>query len=131
MITVTDLDNNQVQIDEDLIALIAGPYSNDVGPHTYVYASDPILTVTAEAPDSLVARIGNNPPMAVLARPNDTPVWIAGRLATSVTAPVKGEYPAAVKAIVYLGKLGPFFKQAVKETVRVASAAINAAGGNV
>lgn len=131
MITITDLDNNQVQIDEGLIALVAGPYPNDVHPHTYVYATNPFLTVTAEAPGALVARLGKDPPMATLTRPDNAAVWIDGHFATSVTAPVKGGYPASVKAVIFLGSIGPFFKQAVKETVRTASAAINAAGGNV
>jgi hypothetical protein len=130
MITVTDLNNKQMQIDEDLIALIAGPYSDDVGPHTYIYAAYPILTVTAESPYSLVARIGKAPPMAVLTRPDNTPVWIDGHFATSVTGPVAGDRPA-VKSIVYLGKISPFLKQAVEEAVEIASAAVNAAGGNV
>jgi hypothetical protein len=130
MITIEDLGGTQIKLQEEQIGLICGPYPNDVGRHTYVYAADPPLTVTTEAPEALVSRIELSPPMARLTRPNSTAVWINGSFVTAVRGPLKGDARSA-KAIVVLEKLGPLLRQAVEEPIPDAIAALNAAGARV
>jgi hypothetical protein len=54
MVMITNLDGIDIDLDEGAIGLVCGPYSSDVGPHTYVYAVRPKLTVTAEPPSDLM-----------------------------------------------------------------------------
>jgi hypothetical protein len=69
MSVIKTVDGQDIDVNENLIVLIAGPYPHDVGPHTYVYGVTHGALVTGEPPDALVARLGINPPLAKLTRP--------------------------------------------------------------
>jgi len=129
MIQITTLADQAVDIDNSSVLLVAGPYPHDVGPHTYVSGPTPAALVTAEVPDALLARLGLNPPLAQLTRPDGSPVWLKAAAVSAVRAPVPAEQqdPGTVNAVIVLGAL----HQAVHETVEAARAVIDALGGHV
>jgi hypothetical protein len=131
MIEVHALDGTALQIDEAAVTLVAGPYPHDVGLHTYVHGVERGVLVTAEDTAAFVARLGLNPSLAKLTRPNSTPVWIKGPAVTAIRAPLATERqsPGAVNAVVILGGLG--LHQAVHENVTAAQQVLNAHGANV
>jgi membrane-bound lytic murein transglycosylase B len=58
--------------------------------------------------------------LAKFTRPNGKPVWIDKSSVASVRAPLRGEYPRSVKAVITVGKV----KQAVRETVTAARSSL-------
>ena len=129
MITITTLDDRQVQVNERDIVRVTGPYPHDPGPRTYVYGPMPQALATAEGAAALVGRLGVDPPLAELTRPNQTPVWVKGAAVSAVRAPLPGEItePGAVNAVLVIAGQ----TQAVHEDVATARAIVNAHGGNV
>jgi hypothetical protein len=128
MVVVRTLDGQDINLNEKTIALISGPYPHDVGPHTYIYGATHGALITNEPADILVARLGVNPPLARLIRPDGSPVWVNGSEVNSVRAPVPTEQgPGQVNAVLQVGS----FHQAVQQDVPTARAIINAHGGNV
>ena len=87
MIVIRTLDGTAVDVDENAVTLLCGPYPHDVGSHTYVHGVERGVLVTAEGAVALAARLGINPPLAKLTRPNRTPVWIKGSAVTTLRAP--------------------------------------------
>jgi len=128
MIVIQALDGTAVGVDENVVALVAGPYPHDVGPDTY-HGVDRGVLVTTESAAALAARLGVDPPLAKLTRPNATPVWIKGPAVTSLRAPLPTERqgPGAVNAMVILGHL----HQAVHEDLATAERVLNAHGAHV
>jgi hypothetical protein len=107
------------------VTLLSGPYPHDVGPHAYVHrVGRGVLGAAA-----LAARLGVNPPLAKLTRPNRTPVWIRGSAVTTLRAPLPTERqgPGDVNAIVILGDL----RQAIPEDLTTAERVLNAHGAQV
>lgn len=127
MIVLWALDGTEVSVDENAITLIAGPYPHDVGPHTYVHGVERGVLVTAEEANSLVARLGVNPPLGRLTRPNSTPVWVKGSAVTEIRAPLSTERQPGVKAVVIIGDL----HQAVREDVAAATSVLSAPAAKV
>jgi hypothetical protein len=129
MIVIRALDGIAVDVDENAVTLVSGPYPHDVGPHTYVHGVDRGVLVTGEGAAALAVRLGVNPPLAKLTRPNRTPVWIKGSAVTTLRAPLPTERqgPGDVNAIVILGDL----HQAVREDLSTAERVLNAHGAQV
>src|ERR1700756_2961821 len=118
MIAIRALNGTEIEVNQDAITLIAGPYPHDVGRHTYVHGVDRGVLVTAEDPATLTARLGISAPLAKLTRPDLTPVWIKGSAVSAVRAPLPTEQqgPGVVNAVVILGDL----HQAVHEQLATA-----------
>ena len=129
MIVIRALDGTAVDVDEDAVTLVSGPYPHDVGAHTYVHGVERGVLVTAESAAALAARLGVKPPLAKLTRPNATPVWIKGSAVTTLRTPLPTERqgPGAVNAVVILGDL----HQAVDEDLATAERVLNAHGADV
>jgi hypothetical protein len=129
MIVIRALDGTAVDVDENAVTLVAGPYPHDVGTHTYVHGVERGVLVTAESAAALAARLGVNPPLAKLTRPNATPVWIKGSAVTTLRAPIPTERqgPGAVNAVVILCDL----HQAVHEDHATAERVLKAHGAQV
>jgi hypothetical protein len=129
MIVIRALDGTAVDVDEDAVTLVSGPYPHDVGAHTYVHGVERGVLVTAESAAALAARLGVKPPLAKLTRPNATPVWIKGSAVTTLRTPLPTERqgPGAVNAVVILGDL----HQAVDEDLATAERVLNAHGAHV
>ena len=129
MIVIRALDGTAVDVDEDAVTLVSGPYPHDVGAHTYVHGVERGVLVTAESAAALAARLGVKPPLAKLTRPNATPVWIKGSAVTTLRTPLPTERqgPGAVNAVVILGDL----HQAVHEDLATAERVLNAHGADV
>jgi len=129
MIVIRALDGTAVDIDENAVTLLCGPYPHDVGSHTYVHGVERGVLVTAEDAAALAARLRVNPPWAKLTRPNRTPVWIKGAAVTTLRAPLPTERQGrgAVNAVVVLGEL----HQAVHEDFATAERVLNAHGAQV
>ena len=129
MIVIRALDGTAVDVDEDTVTLVSGPYPHDVGAHTYVHGVERGVLVTAESAAALAARLGVKPPLAKLTRPNATPVWIKGSAVTTLRTPLPTERqgPGAVNAVVILGDL----HQAVHEDLATAERVLNAHGAHV
>ena len=70
MIVIRALDGTAVDVDENAVTLVSGPHPHDVGPQTYVHGVERGVLVTAEGAAALAARLGINPPLAKLTRPN-------------------------------------------------------------
>lgn len=123
MIAIRALDGTEIEINEAAVTLVAGPYPHDVGPHTYVHGVERGVLVTAEDAAALVARLGLNPTLAKLTRPDSTPVWIKRSAVSAIRPPLPTEQQkgAAVKAVLLIGDL----HQAVREDVRTATSIVN------
>jgi hypothetical protein len=131
MVAIATLSGQQIDVADGGIALIAGPYPNDVGPHTYVYGPTAGALITAEAPQLLVSRLQDKADFAVLTRPNGTPAWIHAPAVSLVRAPVWTEAPypgqGTVNAVVMIGK----FHQSVQEQVSLAIQILNTHGAHL
>jgi hypothetical protein len=128
MIVVHALDGTEVDVNEAAVTLVAGPYPHDLGPHTYVHGVDRGVLVTTEDPAALVARLGVDPPLVKLTRPDATPVWVKGSAVTAIRPPLATESQGrgAVKAVVIIGDL----HQAVREDVKAVTSVLNAPAAN-
>jgi hypothetical protein len=129
MAVITTLNGQDIDINDNAIVLIAGPFPNDVGPGTYIYGVTQGALITGVPADALVARLGINPPLAMLTRPDSSPVWIKGSAVTSIRASIATEQqgPGEVNAVLQVGSL----HQAIHEDVATARSIIDAQGGNV
>ena len=128
MIAIRALDGTEVAVKEDAVTLVAGPYPHDLGPHTYVHGVDRGVRVTAEDAAALVARLGADPPMVRLTRPDGSPVWVKRSTISEIRPPRTTEQQggAAVKAVVIIGDL----HQAVREAVQTAMSILNPPASN-
>jgi hypothetical protein len=129
MIVVRAIDGTEVDVDENAVTLIAGPYPHDLGPHTYVHGVERGVLVTTEDAAALVVRLGVDPPLMKLTRPDSTPVWIKRSAVTEIRSPLATERQgrAMVKAVLTIGDL----HQAVRESVKAAQLAVNPPGAAV
>ena len=129
MIAIRALDGTEVAVNENAVTLIAGPYPHDLGPHTYVHGIDRGVLVTAEDALALVARLGVDPPLAKLTRPDASPVWVKGSAVSEIRPPLATEQQAAgaVRAVVVIGDL----HQAVREDVQTTMRILNPPAANV
>ena len=128
MIAVRALDGTEVAVNEDVVTLVAGPYPHDLGPHTYVHGVDRGVLVTAEDAAALVGRLGTDPPLAKLTRPDASPVWVKGSSVSEIRPPLATEQQGrgAVKAVVVIGDL----HQAVREDRQTAMSILNPPAAN-
>ena len=129
MIAVRALDGTEVIVNENAVTLIVGPYPHDVGPHTYVHGVDRGVLVTAEAAAALAARLGVDPPLVKLTRPDASPVWVKRSAVNAIRPPLATEQQGggAVKAVLVIGDL----HQAVREDVQTAAGILNPPAANV
>ena len=129
MITVRALDGTEVDVNEEAVTVVAGPYPHDLGPHTYVHGVERGVLVTAENAAALVARLGVDPPLVKLTRPDASPVWIKASAVSEIRPPLATEQQAAgaVKAVVVIGDL----HQAVREDVQSATSILSPPAANV
>jgi hypothetical protein len=129
MIAIRALDGTEVDVNEEAVTLVAGPYPHDLGPRTYVHGVERGVLVTAEDAAALAARLGADPPLAKLTRPDASPVWIKRSAVSEIRPPRATERQArgAVKAIVVIGDL----HQAVREDVQTAMSILNPPAANV
>ena len=129
MIAIRALDGTEVAVNENAVNLVAGPYPHDLGPHTYVHGAERGVLVTAEDAAALVARLGVDPPLAKLTRPDASPVWVKKSAVSEIRVPIATEKQGrgAVKAVVVIGDL----RQAVREDVQTAASILNPPAANV
>jgi hypothetical protein len=118
MIAIRAVNGTEIEVNENAVTLVAGPYPHDVGPHTYVHGVDRGVLVTAEDAAALIARLNVDPPLAKLTRPNSTPVWIKGSAVSEIRTPLPTERQSGgvVKAVLMIGDL----HQAVREDIAAA-----------
>ena len=81
------------------------------------------VLVTAENAAALVARLGVDPPLVKLTRPDASPVWVKASAVSEIRPPLATERQAggAVRAVVVIGDL----HQAVREEVQIAMSILN------
>ena len=129
MIAIRALDGTEVAVNENAVNLVAGPYPHDLGPHTYVHGVERGVLVTAEDAAALVARLGVDPPLAKLTRPDASPVWVKRSAVSEIRPPLATEQLAGggVRAVVVIGDL----HQAVREDVQTAASILNPPAANV
>jgi len=129
MIVVHALDGTEVDVNGAAVTLVAGPYPHDLGPHTYVHGVDRGVLVTGEDAAALVARLGVDPPLVKLTRPDSTPVWVKGSAVTAIRPPLATESQSGgvVMAVVIIGDL----HQAVREDVKAVASILNAPAAGV
>ncbi|MBV8103293.1 MAG: hypothetical protein JO223_01460 [Hyphomicrobiales bacterium] len=131
MAVIVTLSGQQVDVPDADIFLVAGPYPDDVGPHTYVYGQGLGALITSEAPQLLVGRLQTRADFAVLMRPNGTPVWIHAPDVTAVRTPLWTEAPYSGQRIVNAVAAVGRFHQAVQETVSIAIEILNSHNGRL
>src|SRR6266550_510215 len=107
MIVIHALDGTAIEINEAAVTLVAGAYPRDIGPHTYLHGIDRGVLVTAEDAAALVARLGINPPLARLTRPDSTPVWVKRSAVSAIRPPLSTEQQQGgmVNAVLVIGDL--------------------------
>jgi hypothetical protein len=128
MIAIRALDGTEIVVNENAVTVVAGPYPHDLGPHTYVHGVERGVLVTAEDAAGLVARLGIDPPLVKLTRPDASPVWVKASAVSAIRPPLGTEQQAAgaVKAVVVIGDL----HQAVREDVQTAMSTLNPPAAN-
>src|SRR5437660_12242499 len=128
MIAIRALDGTEVAVNENAVTLVAGPYPHDLGHHTYVHGVDRGVLVTAEDAAALISRLGIDPPLVTLTRPDASPVWIKTSAVSEIRPPLTTEQQAAgaAKAVVVIGDL----HQAVREDVQTAMSVLNPPAAN-
>src|ERR1700751_283430 len=128
MIAIRARDGTDVVVNESAGTLVVGPYPHDLGRHTYVHGVDRGVLVTAEDAAALVARLGVDPPLVKLTRPDASPVWVKGSAISAIRPPLATEQQAAgaVKAVVVMGDL----HQAVREDMQTAMSILNPRAAN-
>ena len=94
MIAIRALDGTEVAVNENAVTLVAGPYPHDLGPHTYVHGVERGALVTAEDAAALVGRLGVDPPLVKLTRPDASPVWIKAAAVSAIRPPMATEQQA-------------------------------------
>jgi hypothetical protein len=121
MISVQAIDGAELEIDENSIILVSGPYPHDVGPHTYVIGVERGVLVTAEKPAVLVARLGAQPPLAKFTRPDGTPVWVNRSAVATIRPPLDTERQAGarVKAVIVVAGLHQAISEDTQTAMRV------------
>lgn len=62
---------------------------------TAVFGPTNAALIAAEPPESLIGRLVLQVPLAILTRPDGTPVWIKGPAVTLVREPLRNEIPPA------------------------------------
>jgi hypothetical protein len=129
MTDIKALDGTVLYIDDNSVTTVSGPNPGDPPSRSYVTGPSPAVIATNENTAALVARLQPKEALATLTRPNNTPVWISGGVVTLIRAPIEGDTPPGetVGAVLFGGGI----RQAVKEDVATARAAINGHGGNV
>jgi hypothetical protein len=129
MIAIRALDGTEVVVNQDAVTLVAGPYPHDLGPHTYVHGVDRGVLVTAEDAAALIARLGVDPPLVKLTRPDASPVWVKASAVSAIRPPLATEQQAAgaVKAVIVIGDL----HQAVREDMQTAMSILNPPAAHV
>jgi hypothetical protein len=77
----------------------------------------------------LAARLGADPPLAKLTRPNASPVWVKRSAVSEIRLPLGTEQQAGggVRAMIVIGDL----HQAVREDVQTAMSIVNPPAANV
>jgi hypothetical protein len=122
MIVIHALNGTEIEVDENDVTLVAGPYPHDVGPHTYVHGVDRGLLVTTEDAAALVARLGVHPRLVKLTRPDSTLVWIKGSAVSEIRPPLSTERQSGVvQAVLVIGGL----HQAVREDIKTAESVLS------
>ncbi len=94
---------------------------------TCVYGIEGGVVQTTEPVADLLQRLHLTSKVAKLTRPDASPVWIVAVVATTLRAPLPGEYAPEVKAVIAVTGL----TQGVTETPAEARTAIDAAGGHL
>jgi hypothetical protein len=116
MVQITAVSGQAIEVPDDAVSLVAGPYPHDVGPHTYVYGPAAGAIVTSETPQLLIARLTDPASFVVFRRPNGTPVWVRAAAVSLIRAPLRTEIPSSndiVSAVIRVSG----FHQAVQEDV--------------
>lgn len=130
MVQITTVDSSEIEVQDDSISIIAGPYPHDVGKYTYVYSSTSGVLVSLAAPQLLIAELQNSSSFCVFQRPNGTPVWVNALSVSVVRAPIGSDIADAqgtVNAVIMIGSL----HQAVREHVQVVLQILRGAGGKL
>jgi hypothetical protein len=126
MADLTTVDGFHMTFDPSAVIAVADHDANTGAAVTCVYGLTAGQVHIGEAPAAFLARIGVSANFAQLTRPSGFPVWINGKAASLIRAPLPGEYAAPVQAVIVVGSLS----QGVEESVAAATAALKAHGGN-
>lgn len=111
MVAILPSTGGQIDVPDNLITLVAGPYPLDLGPHTYIHGFGPGVIVTLEPVQHFLQRLKVEKPFVEFTRLDGSPVYIKAKAVTLVTLPLDGQYPSAAKTVIFIGQL----KQAVVE----------------
>ena len=126
MATVTTVDGIQYSINPDAIVVVSDEAAANVcdvlGPTKGTLRLN-------EASIGLLTRLGIAANFAQLTRSDGSPVWVNGKAASSLRAPLSGEFPTmpTARTVIYIGTT----EQAVDEDQAAAVAALNAHGGRL
>jgi hypothetical protein len=120
LILIHLIDGIQVEIDENAITLVYGPYPHDVGPLTYIHTLGQAVLVTTMDAGTLLALMNVIPPLVKFTRPDLTPVWVKRSAVNAVRPPLPTERQSGGEAgaVLIIGDV----RQTVHEDVSSASA---------
>ena len=124
MAIVTTIGGVQINVNPNNIVLLAD--DRQTGDADLIGATPAMLQLN-ETSSSLMSRLGISNDFARLTRPDGSAVWINGKSASSVRAPLPGEYAPSTQAVVFAAAI----TQAVREDLPATIAALNAHGGNL
>jgi hypothetical protein len=121
MAELTTVDGHQFVFDPTSVSAVADRDPTTGTAATCIHGLTPNVVRIHETVAGFLDRLAIAGRFARLTRPDHSPIWINGALVRFLRAPLPGEYPANVKAIVSVDSL----TQAVTEDVAAARAAIN------
>lgn len=127
MTDLTTVDGFPISFDPGAVVALTdrAPGTGEAG--TWVFGITPAPLRIGEAVADFLARIGASKGFVRLTRADGSPIWVRGAAASSLRAPLPGEYADSVRAVITVGGL----TQGVEEDPAAVKAAIDAHGGKL
>lgn len=127
MASLTTTDGVEVDFSADAVAAVADHDADTGDAFACDWGPTAAVLKTLEGAVAFMARIDIAAKMAVLSRPDRSPVWISRKAVQSLQPPIPGDYPDDVRVVVALVCLN----QAVTQDMATAKALVNAKGANL
>ena len=125
MAELTTIGGDLIDVDPGTVTAISDMDPESDAAVTCVYGIETGAVRTTNSVEDLLQRLHLRAKVAKLTRPDASPIWVVGAAVTSLRAPLPGEYPPEVRAVV----AGASLTQGVTQAPSEARASIDAAGG--
>jgi hypothetical protein len=127
MAILSTIDGHQITFDPEYVSMLTDHDAGTGAAVTTVYGITTAPVHISEQVGAFLGRLGLADALALLTRPNNSPVWIKGAAVSSRRAPLPDEYVRGVSTVLSVGTM----IQGVVGSPASATAALNACGGHL